>query len=60
MDFEIDEIVQAGRSILPSEVWDYIIAESSRTIDQPDVVYSVIHTSTDCIGEKPCLPTQSY
>jgi len=60
MDSEIDEIVQAGRSILPPEVWDYIIAESLRAIDQSDVVYSVIHTSTDCIGEKPCLPTQSY
>lgn len=60
MDFEIEEIVQAGRSILPSEVWDYIIAESSRAIGQPDVVYSAIHTSTDFIGEEPCLPTQNY
>ncbi len=59
MDFEIDEIVQAGRSILPPEVWDYI-AESSRAIVQSDILYSVIHTSTDCIGEEPCLPTQSF
>lgn len=57
-DLEIQKIVETSRSLLPSEVWDYISGTSHSTIE-PDISFSVVQTSTETT-DVPCLPMQIY